>query len=110
MKKESIKFDDGKYYDCAEMEQSDFSKQYDNNWDKYGYDDTCVVCCKPVKAPAKHFIIGVCGSHNTWMHPKYGNIDFYEIDGGYLGHQPIGSDCYNKLPKEFKEYVHKGGE
>ncbi len=107
MIKQKIKFDDGKYYDCVSVESSDLSKNWSKNNDRYGFDDTCVLCCKPCdsKAKTQYGINGVLGNHETWVHPKYENIDFEMIDGGYMGFAHIGSDCYRRLPKEFKEYV-----
>ena len=106
MIKQKIKFDNGLLYDCVSVESSDLSKNWSKNNDRYSFDDTCVLCCKPCdpKAKTQYGINGVMGNHETWAHPKY-EIDFGLIDCGYMGFAHIGSDCYRRLPKEFKEYV-----
>ena len=109
MIKQKIKFDDGKHYDCVVVQSDDLSKNWSKNWNRYGFDDTCILCCKPCdpKAKTQYGINGVMGNHETWMHPKYdvNDFDFQSIDLGYMGFAHIGSDCYRRLPKEFKEYV-----
>jgi hypothetical protein len=109
MKQVKENFGTNKEYDCVEIEQSDLSKNWSKNWDRYGFDDTCVICCKPCnhKAKTSYRVIGVCGHHNTWLHPKHDADEVASVDGGFMGVTYIGSDCYSKLPKEFKEYVIK---
>jgi len=61
----------------------------------------CVICGKAVRHPAAHIIVIDGGM-------SFGTPDSDPADPGYMGHFPIGPECWRKYRGELKDHVVKG--